>query len=1040
MFRDDRGQSIQIGAVLLFGALVIALAGYQAFVVPQQNERLEFSHSQTVQDELQDLRNAFVSATGDASPRSVSVTLGTRYPDRIFAVNPGPPSGSLRTAGTTDPGVAMRVGNARASGETGDFWDGTDRVYSTGSVVYRPNYNVYGGAPTTVYEHSALVNDFGSGTVPLAGQAFVEGKTVTLVALNGSLDTTRPGTASVDVRPVSASTRTVSVTNTGGSRVTLKLPTRFEKSVWEDLLADQMAPDGYVESVDVISGSPTNTLVVNLRQGENYTLRLAKAGVGTRVTETSEAYLTGVSGNGTRVPEGGSQQFVVEVRDAYNNPVSGVSVTASPSWASGSSTATSNEAGRAAFVFEIPDDAGGLNGQVNVSLGSNPLPTPFDPETAENVGLAVTVLDTSVSGTGGGDGTGPDVISQDVTPDPVKQGETVTLTATIDDVERGGLDVIEAEWFRVAPDETIAGQDPGNGSANPMSVFDGEWNQPTEDITDTATASWEPGDHEIVFRGRDANGNWGPTRTATVTVTPRVIITAAEPDPEKLPDSDGEFVQLEVSTGVDTSGWVLTDTESGETRQTISNVDGTVYFARNPSAFADQWDGVDASDVKQLDIGFMNNGGDSVELRNDSGAVVDRFAYKGPTFDDGSTFTFNSGSPRQVVYRTQSGGSYVDTDSESDWDEEGECAFFGGGNGCSPSGAFQSTDTTALLPDIGQQRQTFTFTPDTQIPSGTQIEISLDDPQQQSPLQVDYQGDVNTNVSTSNTNSNTNGDTAFLTITPNQDIAAGETVRVWTDEVRTGSDGQYDVTFTRGDSGVSTTTTFDVGRNTGGAEIRNFEATDLDPDTSSQQQTFTFTLDSDLDGGERINIGLSPAESPDDVSYQGISSVNVSTSNTNFNKNNGRAWVLIEAPSGGLSAGTGVEVVVSTNTDQMTGAPYEIGITRGDTDTTSTTFDTAGADPSVTLSVTTGNCNNGEGSGYCASWNVTDPDGDATNVTTIIEDNNGNNLQTMTSMFAATGSNSGNHRHENINGSPEQIRIIARDANENKVEKTKPLP
>ena len=83
---DDRGQSIQIGAVLLFGALIIALSGYQAFVVPQQNEQVEFSHSQTVQDELQDLRNAFVSATGDVSRRSVSVTLGTRYPDRIFAV------------------------------------------------------------------------------------------------------------------------------------------------------------------------------------------------------------------------------------------------------------------------------------------------------------------------------------------------------------------------------------------------------------------------------------------------------------------------------------------------------------------------------------------------------------------------------------------------------------------------------------------------------------------------------------------------------------------------------------------------------------------------------------------------------------------------------------------------------------------------------------------------------------------------------------------------------------------------------------------
>jgi hypothetical protein len=117
MHWDDRGQSIQIGAVLLFGALVVALAGYQAFVVPQQNEAVEFSHSQTVQNDIQELRNALVSATGEASTRSVSVTLGTRYPDRAFAVNPGPASGSLRTAGTSDPGVALEVANATAAGE-----------------------------------------------------------------------------------------------------------------------------------------------------------------------------------------------------------------------------------------------------------------------------------------------------------------------------------------------------------------------------------------------------------------------------------------------------------------------------------------------------------------------------------------------------------------------------------------------------------------------------------------------------------------------------------------------------------------------------------------------------------------------------------------------------------------------------------------------------------------------------------------------------------------------------------------------------------
>ena len=445
MFRDDRGQSIQIGAVLLFGALVIALAGYQAFVVPQQNERLEFSHSQTVQDELQDLRNAFVSATGDASPRSVSVTLGTRYPDRIFAMNPGPPSGSLRTAGTTDPGVAMRVGNARATGETGDFWDGTDRVYSTGSVVYRPNYNVYGGAPTTVYEHSALVNDFGSGTVPLAGQAFIEGKTVTLVALNGSLDTTRPGTASVDVRPVSASTRTVSVTNASGSRVTLEFPTRFEESVWRDLLADQMAPDGYVESVDVVSGSPTDTLVVELTPGENYTLRLAKAGVGTGVTETDPAYLTDVAGNGSAVPEGGSERLVVEVRDAYNNPVSGVPVDGNASeGALADTTVTTDGDGRAVFSYDAPDSVPGTTtGTVDFSFGATD---------ATNVTMRLDVQNTQVGSAGG---SAPYTVSWDdpdgnsdsrYTFDVAAEGNTVTLTAdvrnsTLDNATIDGADV-----------------------------------------------------------------------------------------------------------------------------------------------------------------------------------------------------------------------------------------------------------------------------------------------------------------------------------------------------------------------------------------------------------------------------------------------------------------------------------------------------------------------------------------------------------------------------------------------------------------------
>ena len=463
---DDRGQSIQIGAVLLFGALIVALAGYQAFVVPQQNERVEFSHSQTVQNDLQDLRNALVSMTGEASTRSVSVQLGTRYPTRVIAVNPGPPSGSLRTEGTSDESLAFDVENAQATGETGDFWNGTERNYSTGGLVYQPNYNLYGGAPETVYEHSALVNDFRSGTVPLAGQAFIQGRQITLVALNGSLRRSRAGTTSVDVRPVSTSTRTVSVTNTSGSRVTLELPTRFEKPVWEELLADQV-DDGYVEDFDVVAGSPFNTLVVELTPGGNYTLRMAKAGVGTRVGGTSPAYMTRVTANETAVPEEGTETLVVEVRDAYNNPVSGVNVAGEARLGTlVDGNATTDSEGRATFRYQAHSVGSETTTAVEFSYPDRS--GGFDAEAPEDVVLGVTVQNTKGATTApSASGDAPFTVtwnspSQDRSIDVGSEGDTLDMQAVVEDTTVVGKTTVEGSNLDFAVNNsTVATLSPG---------------------------------------------------------------------------------------------------------------------------------------------------------------------------------------------------------------------------------------------------------------------------------------------------------------------------------------------------------------------------------------------------------------------------------------------------------------------------------------------------------------------------------------------------------------------------------------------------
>ncbi|MFB6139016.1 MAG: hypothetical protein ABEJ26_01115 [Halosimplex sp.] len=440
----DRGQSIQIGAVLIFAALILLLSLYQATVVPQQNRQIEFDHSQQVQGELLDLRNAVVSMMGDSARRSVSIQLGTTYPSRVLAVNPPPVSGQLRTVGTADGTVSLGLANATAlDDETDDFWTGTRRDYVTGGVVYRPSYHEYGQPPSTVYENSVLYDDFSfeGATIARSDQVLVDGSTITLVTLNGSLRRSSSGTTSVDVRPVSASPTTVAVTNSDpDSNVTLRVPTRLSESTWADLLEDELVEAGGNVTdlrTNPIAGHPDyRMLVVELVPG-TYELRMAKAGVGTRVTDTSAAYVTEISGNGSSVPEGSTGQFVVEVRDRYNNPVSGVTVEAATDGV-GSVTAAreTGDDGRAVFTFRAPANVDGasVEGRVNASFTVTPGSglTSFAGGTPVNVSMNVTVRNSDGSGLGGVGGGGAGYSLQWTSPTTVpgttSGGEACTST------------------------------------------------------------------------------------------------------------------------------------------------------------------------------------------------------------------------------------------------------------------------------------------------------------------------------------------------------------------------------------------------------------------------------------------------------------------------------------------------------------------------------------------------------------------------------------------------------------------------------------
>ncbi len=390
---DERAQSIQVGAVLLFAILIVFFAVWQAIVIPNQNEQVEFDHNQEVQSQLEQLRADMAALADSSTVRSSAIELGVRYPARLVSLNPPAASGRLETVGTTNESIAAVIENATAAGETGDFWNGSERSFNTGAIAYEPRYSEYAQPPRTVLENGVVFNEFSSGrTIPLTDQVVVDGDRIRIGALNGSLSLDRIDSASVDLQPVSTQTRTVAVgepvPSTPGGNVTIELPTRLDQADWEELVAGEQVHDV------TVSGGTVTIEMENLFEGESYDLQLWKVGVGTGATPTETEYLTNVGETDRTVQQGQNVSLVVEARDRFNDPKSGVRVNATATDGTITPTATTDGDGRAVFEY----DSSEVTGSVIVTLSL-----------ADRSGdQAEVTIDVTVTAAGQGNGTAPE--------------------------------------------------------------------------------------------------------------------------------------------------------------------------------------------------------------------------------------------------------------------------------------------------------------------------------------------------------------------------------------------------------------------------------------------------------------------------------------------------------------------------------------------------------------------------------------------------------------------------------------------------------
>lgn len=298
----------------------------------------------------------FLRSATTGTDGTVAIEAGTGYPSRFFLFNPPSPSGTI----SVGSGGEAVVDDANASGEARGYLNGSTIRFGARHLTYSPNCNEYRNPPTAIYENGVFYDEF-ENEQRVVGErgGLINGRTSSLIVLQGQYSTGTSNSVSLGTTPISSPAQTVSVTDdpaVTGDRITITIPTRLSGPEWEELLSDEE----YI--ADVVKNS-NGSVSIYLDEGETYELRMAAVGVNDNFdTEINEGYIVAVSGNGETVPEGGTQEVVVQVRDKYNNPVSNVevSVALDPHPPTGGDvapiTATADREGRSTFTHEVADD------------------------------------------------------------------------------------------------------------------------------------------------------------------------------------------------------------------------------------------------------------------------------------------------------------------------------------------------------------------------------------------------------------------------------------------------------------------------------------------------------------------------------------------------------------------------------------------------------------------------------------------------------------------------------------------------------------
>lgn len=466
---DDRGQALQVGAILLFGFLILSLSLYQATIVPDQNRGVEFNAYQEAASDLTELRNDVLTSASKDATTGTNVRTGAEYPARSVFINPPPPIGQLRTTAPRNITIENVTAVDGESQNTELFIQNAlaGKNHTTRDVRFTPAYNAFEGQPMVVTGQQAYrytdESDTADGRfIPMTGQTLLQGDRLNLVFIDGDLSAQR-STTTLTTEPISASDRTVTVTGESGKNITLRLgtPPGITADTWVNRTGERLnASNDRVLNVE----ADGDQIRITLDGSKTYKLKLAKVEVReendvSQVNDTTAEYVVTDSPATQTIQRGGRTELTVEVRDEFNNPVSGAPVNFTVdrgefyNTGTDTQTVTTNSEGKATVVYSATDGGGPITAgfeTINASIGG------ADYETAT---FDIGVTD---SGTGGSGFTFTDLQLSGAEPGGPNNG-----TGVVVNLRNGGTENITITGVTINKTsnnaERLAEREPGGG-------------------------------------------------------------------------------------------------------------------------------------------------------------------------------------------------------------------------------------------------------------------------------------------------------------------------------------------------------------------------------------------------------------------------------------------------------------------------------------------------------------------------------------------------------------------------------------------------